>query len=95
MTKKTLIKLGLGVVLFLIVPYLIGRITTFVLDRTIPRAPAPVSRPIRAEAESAMQSLARARAITRIALILIGIYYVILITVLIILWRRRANLLRA
>jgi hypothetical protein len=94
-SKKLLLKVVLAVVLFLLIPFLIGRVTVLVLDNTLPQAPPPTSRSIRAEGESAIQSLQRARAITRIALVLIGIYYVILVITLIILKRRKMKSLSA
>lgn len=94
-SKKLLLKVVLAVVLFLLVPFLIGRVTVLVLENTLPRTPPPTSRSIRAEGEAAFQSLQRARAITRIALVLIGIYYVILVITLIVLKRRKMKLLKA
>ena len=95
MVKKTVVKVLLTIVLFLLVPYVIGRVTVLVLENRVPKAPAPISRSIRAEGESAIQSLQRARAITRIALIVIAVYYVVLIVTLVILRRRKMKLLKA
>ena len=99
MPKNRLVTVLIVVALFLLVPFLIGRITVAVLNVTYPSPSAPsptannkvASSPgagriatLRAEAEAASQSLQRARAITRIALIVIAVYYLALISALII-----------
>ncbi|HEY5838183.1 MAG TPA: hypothetical protein VIT19_04040 [Pyrinomonadaceae bacterium] len=104
MPKNKLVTVLIVVALFLLVPFLIGRITVAVLNATYP-LPAPPSTTanynspslpladriaaLRAEAEAASRSLERARAITRIALVVIGVYYVALIAALIIRARKR------
>jgi hypothetical protein len=110
MAKNRLVTVLIVVALFLLVPFLIGRITVAVLNVTYP-SPAPpattanynvASSPaagriasLRAEAEAASRSLERARAITRIALVVIGVYYVALISALIIRRSRKRKLQRA
>ena len=105
MPKNKLVTVLIVVALFLLVPFLIGRITVAILNATYPSPSAPsqtannsrTSAPgaggriaaMRAEAEAASQSLERARAITRIALVVIGVYYVALISALIIRSRKR------
>ena len=107
MPKNRLVTVLIVVALFLLVPFLIGRITVAVLNVTYP-LPAPPSTAanynspslplagriaaLRAEAEAASRSLARARAITRIALVVIGIYYVALIAGLVIRRSRKRKL---
>ena len=104
MPKNKIVTVLIVVALFLLVPFLIGRITVAVLNVTYP-SPAPPSTTanynvasspgagriatLRAEAEAASRSLARARAITRIALVVIGVYYAALAAALII--RRSAQ----
>ena len=97
------------VVLFLLVPFLIARITVAILEATYPRASSPApgnrnARPatlnerldqIEADIDVHKKGLERARAITRIAFVVIGIYYVVLISGWIILRRRKRKLLRA
>lgn len=95
MPKRTLLKVGLIVVLLLLVPFLIGRVTTLVLDNTVPRTPPPAARTIRAEGEAAIQALERVRSLTRITLVVIGAYYVVLITTLVILRRQKIKSARA
>lgn len=108
MPKNKLVTVLILVALFLLVPFLIGRITVAVLNITYP-SPPPTSTTanrnlssssmegkiarIRAEAEAASRSLERARGITRIALVVIGVYYVALISALII-WRSRKRKLQ-
>jgi heme/copper-type cytochrome/quinol oxidase subunit 2 len=110
MPKNKLVTVLIVVALFLLVPFVLGRITVAVLNATYPSPPAPAttakynvtSSPgagriatIRAEAEAASRSLERARAITRIALIVIAVYYVALISALIIRRSRKRKLQRA
>ena len=106
MLKKRLLNVVLIVVLVLLVPFLIGRITAAILEATYPAAssPATANRNIRAttfkerldqiqrESEAAKNSLERARAMTRMTLVVIGVYYVVLILSWIILWRRKRKL---
>ena len=104
---KKLVTVLIVVALFLLVPFLIGRITVAVLNVTYPSPTAPsttanyniASSPstgriatLRAEIEAASRSLERARALTRISLVVIGVYYVVLITVLIIRRSRKRRL---
>ena len=83
MLKKKLAKALIIVVLFLLAPYLIGRITGPILG-IINRPPALPLRKTRMtmqeEAAQAIASLGRARAVTRITLGVIGGYYVVLIS---------------
>ena len=109
MPKNKLVTVVIGVALFLLVPFLIGRITAAVLNVTYPSAAPPAtsansnvaSSPgerriatIRAEADAAIGSLERARAMTRITLVVIGVYYVALISALLI-WRSRKRKLQS
>src|SRR5687767_2499396 len=107
MPKNKLVTVLILVALFLLVPFLIGRITVAVLNATYP-SPAATSTignyrvgsspaagriaTLRAEAEAASRSLERARAMTRITLVVIGVYYVALISVLIIRRSRKRKL---
>ncbi len=110
MPKNKIVTVLIVVALFLLVPFLIGRITVAVLNVTYPSPGAPsttanskvASSPgagriaaLRAEAEAASRSLERARAITRIALVVIGVYYVALISALIIRRARKRRVQRA
>jgi len=107
MPKNKLVTVLILAALFLMVPFLIGRITVAILNATYPSPTAPsttatnnvASQPVagrittlRAEAEAASRSLERARAITRIALVVIGVYYVALIVVLVIRNSRKRRL---
>jgi hypothetical protein len=96
MPKNKVLKVVIIVVLVLLVPFLIGRITTAILQNAYPPpASRRVANNLRSEGQSAIQSLERARAITRIALIVIAVYYVLLIAVWLVLRRRKRQLLRA
>ena len=94
MAKNKLVKALIVVVLVLLVPFLIGRTTVAILNITYPPA-APAAGRDRSEAQAAMRSLERARAITRIALVIIGVYYVVLISVWVILRRQQRKALRS
>ena len=109
MPKNKLVTVLIAIALFLLVPFLIGRITAAVLEATYP-SPGPPStsanynRPsspgagrvagMRADAEAASRSLERARSMTRITLVVIGVYYVALISALLI-WRSRKRKLQS
>ena len=110
MPKNKLVTVLIVAALFLLVPFLIGRITVAILNVTYPSPAAPsatanynlASSPavgriatLRAEAEAASRSLERARAITRIALVVIGVYYVALVSALIIRRSRKRRVQRA
>lgn len=110
MPKNKIVTVLIVVALFLLVPFLIGRITVAILNVTYPSPAAPsttansnvASSPgagriatLRADAEAASRSLERARAITRIALVVIGVYYVALISALIIRRSRKRRVQRA
>ena len=109
MPKIKLLNIVLIVVLVLLVPYLIGRITVVVLEATYPSTPTPAAdnsnargvplqeriAKLKEDAEASKKSLERARAITRTALVAIGVYYVVLIVGWIILRRRKRKLLPA
>ena len=79
----------------LLIPFLIGRTTVAILNITYPPAAPAAGRDLRSEAQAAMRSLERARAITRIALVVIGVYYVVLISGWLILRRQQRKLLRS
>jgi hypothetical protein len=74
MLKKKLMKGVMIVVLFLVVPILIGNITARILEITNPPPAFPLAK-----------SLERTRAITRTAIGVIGVYYVLVISAWIIL----------
>jgi len=95
MPKNKLVKALIVVVLVLLVPFLIGRTTVAILNITYPPAAPAAGRDLRSEAQAAMRSLERARAITRIALVVIGVYYVVLISGWLVLRRQQRKLLRS
>ena len=95
MPKNKLVKALIIVVLVLLVPFLIGRTTVAILNITYPPAAPATARSLRAEGQAAIRSLERARAITRIALVVIGVYYVVLLASWIILRRQQRKLLRS
>ena len=108
MAKKKLMKGVIIIALVLLVPFLIGRITVAILEITYPRPASPSvvdnRRPeniirrmesMREEAQAAIRSLERARAITRIALVVIGVYYLVLISGWVILRRQKRKSLRS
>jgi len=94
MPKNTLMKVVIIVVLVLVVPILIGRITTAVLDATFSRPAETAATDLQSRANYAIRSLERARAITRIALVVIAVYYAVLVTVWLILRRQKRKSLR-
>jgi hypothetical protein len=95
MPKKRLTKALLIVLLVLLVPFLIGRVTTAVLEATDPRPAATAARDIQSRAESAIRSLERARTMTRITLVVIAVYYVGLIACWLILRHQKRKSLRS
>jgi len=84
-------KAVMTVVLVLLIPILLGRVTTWVLQKASPPPAMIQSGTLRAQGDSAIAHLQHTRGITRIALGVIGVYYVGLVTGWVVLRKKKSK----
>jgi hypothetical protein len=101
MAKKSKLILAAKIaIVFLIVPFLIARLTGFALSRAYPLPPDPPEEPrattiggelrqMEKRSRIDIEQLEHVRSLTRIGVVVVGIYYLAAAGIWIILWRRK------
>ena len=89
-------------IVFLVVPFLIARLTGFALSRAYPLPPGPPEEPRATTFEGELTQIERrsrihikrlehVRSLTRITLVVVGLYYLVAAGIWIIVWRRKKH----
>ena len=105
MAKKSKLILAAKIaIVFLVVPFLIGRLTGFALSRAYPSPPGPPEEPRATTIQDRLTQIERSssihaerlehvRFLTRVTLVVVGLYYLAAAGIWIIVWRRKKLLI--